>query len=69
MTGSCLSWSEEKETTSLLCGHGCGFGGYLRFANVPFYLDFNLVYPDYDQITYIESGDYVAYNNEKGGVI
>ncbi|EXC27883.1 hypothetical protein L484_009206 [Morus notabilis] len=42
---------------------------YLRFANVPFHLDFNLVYPDSDQIPYIESGDYVAYNNEKGGVI
>lgn len=42
---------------------------YLRFANTPFHLDFNLVYPDSDQIPYIESGDYVAYNNEKGGVI
>ncbi|XP_062077368.1 mitochondrial outer membrane import complex protein METAXIN [Humulus lupulus] len=42
---------------------------YLRFANVPFQLDFNLVFPDSDQIPYIESGDYVAYNNEKGGVI
>ncbi|XP_010108524.2 mitochondrial outer membrane import complex protein METAXIN [Morus notabilis] len=69
MTGSCLSWSEEKETTSLLCRRGCGFGGYPRFADVPFHLDFNLVYPDADQIPYIESGDYVAYNNEKGGVI
>ncbi|PON66141.1 Mitochondrial outer membrane transport complex protein, metaxin [Parasponia andersonii] len=42
---------------------------YLRFANIPFLLDFNLVFPDSDQIPYVESGDYVAYNNEKGGLI
>ncbi|KAF6141776.1 hypothetical protein GIB67_027954 [Kingdonia uniflora] len=42
---------------------------YLRFANVDFDLRFNLVHPDSDQIPYVENGDYVAYNNEKGGVI
>lgn len=42
---------------------------YLRFAQVPFDLDFNISYPDSDQIPYVESGAYVAYNNEKGGVI
>ncbi|XP_059652232.1 mitochondrial outer membrane import complex protein METAXIN-like [Cornus florida] len=42
---------------------------YLRFAKVPFNLDYNLIHPDSDQIPYVESGVYVAYNNEKGGVI
>ncbi|PKI54820.1 mitochondrial outer membrane import complex protein METAXIN [Punica granatum] len=42
---------------------------YLKFAGVPFRLDFNLANPDSDQIPYVESGTYVAYNNEKGGVI
>ncbi|KAL6976548.1 metaxin 1, partial [Sarracenia purpurea var. burkii] len=42
---------------------------YLKFAQFPFSLDFNLVHPDSDQIPYVESGTYVAYNNEKGGVI
>lgn len=42
---------------------------YLKFANVPFQLDYNLTYPDSDTIPYVESGEYVAYNNEKGGVI
>ncbi|KAF9612452.1 hypothetical protein IFM89_000200 [Coptis chinensis] len=42
---------------------------YLRFANVPFDLRFNLLHPDSDQIPYVESGAYVAYNNEKCGVI
>ncbi|TQE03631.1 hypothetical protein C1H46_010762 [Malus baccata] len=42
---------------------------YLKLTNVPFRLDFNLTYPDSDKIPYIESGEYVAYNNEKGGII
>ncbi|XP_057509559.1 mitochondrial outer membrane import complex protein METAXIN-like isoform X2 [Actinidia eriantha] len=42
---------------------------YLKFSQTPFNLDFNLTYPDSDQIPYVESGTYVAYNNEKGGVI
>lgn len=42
---------------------------YLKFAQLPFLLDFNNTYPDSDQIPYIEAGDYVAYNNENGGVI
>ncbi|KAL6292567.1 hypothetical protein ACE6H2_000709 [Prunus campanulata] len=42
---------------------------YLKFANVPFHLDYNLTYPDSDKIPYIESGEYVTYNNEKGGII
>ncbi|XP_022135409.1 mitochondrial outer membrane import complex protein METAXIN isoform X2 [Momordica charantia] len=42
---------------------------YLRLANLPFHLDFNPVYPDSDKIPYVETGDYVAYNNERGGVI
>jgi metaxin len=41
----------------------------LRFAQVPFDLSYNLIHPDSDQIPYVESGVYVAYNNEKGGVI
>ncbi|MED6187340.1 hypothetical protein PIB30_075472 [Stylosanthes scabra] len=41
---------------------------YLKFAQLPFQLDFHLNYPDSDQIPYFEVGDYVAYNNEKGGV-
>ncbi|KAF3974241.1 hypothetical protein CMV_002419 [Castanea mollissima] len=42
---------------------------YLKFAQLHFHLDFSSIYPDSDQIPYIESGDYVAYNNENGGVI
>lgn len=42
---------------------------YLKFAKIPFNVEYNLAYPDSDQIPYIESGTYVAYNNEKGGVI
>ncbi|ONI27314.1 hypothetical protein PRUPE_1G079200 [Prunus persica] len=42
---------------------------YLKFANVPFHLAYNLTYPDSDKIPYIESGEYVTYNNEKGGII
>lgn len=42
---------------------------YLKFAQLPFSLDFNLIHPDSEQIPYVESGTYVAYNNEKDGVI
>ncbi|KDP46632.1 hypothetical protein JCGZ_04566 [Jatropha curcas] len=42
---------------------------YLKLARFPFRLDFNSTYPDSDQIPYVESGVYVAYNNENGGVI
>ncbi|XVF47645.1 hypothetical protein PTKIN_Ptkin03bG0126500 [Pterospermum kingtungense] len=42
---------------------------YLKLAHFPFRLHFNSVYPDSDQIPYVESGAYVAYNNENGGVI
>ncbi|KAF2302588.1 hypothetical protein GH714_038660 [Hevea brasiliensis] len=42
---------------------------YLKLARLPFRLDFNSTYPDSDQIPYVESGAYVAYNNESGGVI
>ncbi|KAK9099728.1 hypothetical protein Scep_023158 [Stephania cephalantha] len=42
---------------------------YLRLAKASFDLRFNLIHPDSDQIPYVEYGEYVAYNNEKGGVI
>ncbi|CAA0843058.1 Mitochondrial outer membrane import complex protein METAXIN [Striga hermonthica] len=42
---------------------------YLIFSKSPFDLEFNGVHPDSDQIPFVESGDYVAYDNEKGGVI
>lgn len=42
---------------------------YLKFAKRPFTLEFNLIHPDSDQIPFVESGDYVAYNNENGGVL
>ncbi|CAN4084730.1 unnamed protein product [Withania somnifera] len=42
---------------------------YLKFSATPFDMDFNLINPDSDQIPYVESGTYVAFNNEKGGVI
>ncbi|KAI9112573.1 hypothetical protein K1719_016496 [Acacia pycnantha] len=42
---------------------------YLKLAQVPFAVDFHLNYPDSDKIPYFEAGDYVAYNNEKGGLI
>ncbi|KAI7751619.1 hypothetical protein M8C21_014763, partial [Ambrosia artemisiifolia] len=42
---------------------------YLKLANVPFDLSYNLTFPDSDQIPYVDSDTYVAYNNEKGGVI
>ncbi|KAK6152177.1 hypothetical protein DH2020_014812 [Rehmannia glutinosa] len=42
---------------------------YLKFSKIPFSLEFNLIRPDSDQLPFVESGDYVAYNNEKGGTI
>ncbi|XP_023516804.1 mitochondrial outer membrane import complex protein METAXIN-like [Cucurbita pepo subsp. pepo] len=42
---------------------------YLKLANLHFHLDFNLIYPESDIIPYVETGNYVAYNNERGGVI
>ncbi|KAL8505329.1 hypothetical protein ACS0TY_016533 [Phlomoides rotata] len=42
---------------------------YLKFCKIPFSLEFNLIHPDSDQIPFVETGDYVAYNNENGGVI
>ncbi|WOL04016.1 mitochondrial outer membrane import complex protein METAXIN [Canna indica] len=42
---------------------------YLRFANVNVQLQFDRANPDSDHIPYAEYGDYVAFNNEKGGVI
>ncbi|OAY82448.1 Mitochondrial outer membrane import complex protein METAXIN [Ananas comosus] len=42
---------------------------YLRLARVPFDLEFDLAYPDADHIPYVEYGDYVAFNSERGGVI
>ncbi|XP_071711654.1 mitochondrial outer membrane import complex protein METAXIN-like [Rutidosis leptorrhynchoides] len=42
---------------------------YLKFANIPFQLAYNLAFPDSDQIPYVDSDTYVAYNNERGGVI
>ncbi|XP_071731118.1 mitochondrial outer membrane import complex protein METAXIN-like [Rutidosis leptorrhynchoides] len=42
---------------------------YLKFANIPFHLAYNLTFPDSDQIPYVDSDTYVAYNNERGGVI
>ncbi|KAD4585668.1 hypothetical protein R6Q59_035814 [Mikania micrantha] len=42
---------------------------YLKLANVSFDLSYNHIFPDSDQIPYVDSDTYVAYNNEKGGVI
>lgn len=42
---------------------------YLKFARLPFNLYFHSTFPDSDQIPYVESDSYVAYNNENGGVI
>ncbi|CAA0842204.1 Mitochondrial outer membrane import complex protein METAXIN [Striga hermonthica] len=42
---------------------------YLKFSKIPFDLEYNGIRPDSDQIPFVESGDYVAYDNEKGGVI
>ncbi|CAL9759739.1 unnamed protein product [Musa acuminata subsp. burmannicoides] len=42
---------------------------HLRFANVDFKLEFDRANPDSDHIPYVEYGDYVTFNNEKGGVI
>ncbi|XP_014492756.1 mitochondrial outer membrane import complex protein METAXIN [Vigna radiata var. radiata] len=42
---------------------------FLKFSQVPFNLDYHPNYPDSDQIPYFESGDCVAYNNEKEGII
>ncbi|CAI8589941.1 unnamed protein product [Vicia faba] len=42
---------------------------YLKLSQLPFHLDYHLNYPDSDQIPYFEVGDYVTYNNEKGGII
>ncbi|KAG6491118.1 mitochondrial outer membrane import complex protein METAXIN [Zingiber officinale] len=42
---------------------------YLRFAKVNFKLRIDRSNPDSDHIPYVEYGDYVALNNEKGGVL
>ncbi|KAG8484983.1 hypothetical protein CXB51_021686 [Gossypium anomalum] len=42
---------------------------YLKLAHFPFRLSFNSIFPDSDQIPYVESGTYVAYNNENSGVV
>ncbi|KAL3625163.1 hypothetical protein CASFOL_030617 [Castilleja foliolosa] len=42
---------------------------YLKLSKIPFSLEFNVIRPDSDQIPFVESGDYVAYNNENCGVI
>ncbi|KAI4344440.1 hypothetical protein L6164_011669 [Bauhinia variegata] len=51
------------------CPHCLSAYFYLKFAQVPFDLAFHLNYPDSDQIPYFEAGNYVAYNNEKDGLI
>ncbi|XP_030456428.1 mitochondrial outer membrane import complex protein METAXIN isoform X1 [Syzygium oleosum] len=51
------------------CPHCLPVFIYLKLAKIPFRLGFNLTFPDSDQVPYVESGAYVAYNNEKGGVI
>ncbi|KAK8962314.1 Mitochondrial outer membrane import complex protein METAXIN [Platanthera guangdongensis] len=42
---------------------------YLRFANTAFDLLYDVTNPDSDHVPYFEYGYYVAFNNEKGGVI
>ncbi|KAG0513014.1 hypothetical protein BDA96_10G064300 [Sorghum bicolor] len=42
---------------------------YLRMAQVPFDIHVDTNFPDADHIPYVEFGDCVAFNNEKGGVI
>ncbi|CAL5051284.1 unnamed protein product [Urochloa decumbens] len=42
---------------------------YLRLAQVPFDIHVDTSFPDADHIPYVEFGDCVAFNNEKGGVI
>lgn len=42
---------------------------YLKLARIPFSLDYNVTYPDSDELPYFEAGDCVAYNNEEGGLI
>uniref|UniRef100_M4FCL9 Thioredoxin-like fold domain-containing protein n=1 Tax=Brassica campestris TaxID=3711 RepID=M4FCL9_BRACM len=42
---------------------------YLKLAQLPFQLAFNSTFPDSDELPYFETGTYVAYNNEEGGVI
>jgi metaxin len=42
---------------------------YLRLAQVPFDVHVDTSFPDADHIPYVEFGDCVAFNNEKGGVI
>nr|XP_043618386.1 mitochondrial outer membrane import complex protein METAXIN [Erigeron canadensis] len=42
---------------------------YLKFSKIPFHLAYNLTFPDSDQIPYVDCDTYVAYNNERCGVI
>ncbi|CAJ1941777.1 unnamed protein product [Sphenostylis stenocarpa] len=42
---------------------------YLKFAQIPFHLDFHLNNPHTDQIPYFEYGDCVVYNNNKEGIV
>ncbi|KAJ4778768.1 metaxin-like protein [Rhynchospora pubera] len=42
---------------------------YLKLANADFTVEFDSSFPDSDHIPYVEYGESVALNNEKGGVI
>ncbi|XP_051204629.1 mitochondrial outer membrane import complex protein METAXIN [Lolium perenne] len=42
---------------------------YLRMAQVPFDIHVDTSFPDAEHIPYVEFGECVAFNNEKGGVI
>ncbi|XP_072995571.1 mitochondrial outer membrane import complex protein METAXIN [Typha latifolia] len=73
--------AEEEQARLVLVARRGGFGLptacpsclpvyiYLRLANASFSLELDGAYPDADHIPYVEYGDYVAFNNEKGGVI
>ncbi|KAH7671679.1 metaxin protein [Dioscorea alata] len=73
--------SDEKEEGLVLVARKGGFGLptacpdclpvylHLKLAHAQFDLQFDVANPDSDHVPYVECGDYVTFNNEKGGVM
>ncbi|KAJ0969972.1 hypothetical protein J5N97_022849 [Dioscorea zingiberensis] len=73
--------ADEKEEGLVLVARKGGFGLptacpnclavylHLKVTHAQFDLQFDLANTDSDHVPYVECGDYVAFNNEKGGVM
>ncbi|KAL5225329.1 hypothetical protein ABZP36_011968 [Zizania latifolia] len=79
MASAAAEWEEAER--KVLVARKAGFGLptacptclpvllYLRMSQVPFDVHVDSSFPDADHIPYVEFGECVAFNNEKGGVI